>query len=223
MSLTKGEHTEGRNLRIKKADKNTNSHHLCLHYHHWQGYNYQVHTVFWNIALEKDRIKGNVSLPFFGGAAVDGVKVSAILSGKAQRLLHGSISNSLTGTHTNTQTHTGRMQNEAAAPNNLPDRLSDTKTHRQKGKTVIMWGWRGIVVGVQCFFIRKKHNIFHSIKRTRTAQTEMVISITLHEAAVWWNGVAARQRQAVGHYTTPERGGIIAEGEYNQVLCLSLL
>lgn len=40
---------------------------------------------------------------FFGRAAVDGVKVSAILSGKAQRLLHGSISNSLTGTHTNTQ------------------------------------------------------------------------------------------------------------------------
>lgn len=30
------------------------------------------------------------------------VKVSAILSGKAQHLLHGSISNSLTGTHTNT-------------------------------------------------------------------------------------------------------------------------
>lgn len=80
----------------------------------------------------------NISLPFFGGAAVDEVKVSAILSGKAQRLLHGSISNSLTGTHTNTQTHTRRIQNEAAAPNNLPDKLSDTKTHRQKGKTVIM-------------------------------------------------------------------------------------
>lgn len=35
-----------------------------------------------------------------------------------------------------TQTHarTRRIQNEAAAPNNLPDRLSDTKTGGQKGK-----------------------------------------------------------------------------------------
>lgn len=59
------------------------------------------------------------------------LKVSAILSGKAQRLLHGSISNSLTGTHTNTLTR--RMQNEAAAQstNNLPDRLRDKKNKKQ--------------------------------------------------------------------------------------------
>lgn len=52
-------------------------------------------------------------------------------------------------------------------------------------------------------------------------QTAMVI--TLYEAAVWLNGVAARQQQAIGHYATPELGAIIAEGEYNQVLYLSLL
>lgn len=42
----------------------------------------------------------------------------------------------LSQVHTNTLT--SRMRNEAAAQNNLPDRLRDTKTHRQKGKAVIM-------------------------------------------------------------------------------------
>lgn len=42
----------------------------------------------------------------------------------------------LSQVHTNTLTR--RMRNEAAAQNNLPDRLRDRKTHRQKGKTVIM-------------------------------------------------------------------------------------
>lgn len=41
-------------------------------------------------------------------------------------------------TQTHTYSHTHRMQNEAAAQNNLPDRLSDTKTHRQKGKSYYM-------------------------------------------------------------------------------------
>lgn len=91
----------------------------------------------------------NIRLLVFGRAAVDEVKVSAILSGKAQRLLYGSISNSLTDTHTNTNTHTRththslthshRIQNEAAAQNNLPDRLSDTKTQtKKKRKMAIM-------------------------------------------------------------------------------------
>lgn len=87
------------------------------------------------------------------------LKVSAILSGKAQRLLHGSISNSLTGTHTNTLTR--RMQNEAAAQNNLTDRLRDKKQkqkqkNRQKGKTVIMWGLRGIVVTIHTLLYKKE-------------------------------------------------------------------
>lgn len=37
------------------------------------------------------------------------------------------------------------------------------------------------------------------------------------------NGVAGQQTQAADHYTNPEQGAIIAIGEYNQVLCLSLL
>lgn len=93
----------------------------------------------------------------------------------------------------------------------------------KKEKTAIMWDSGGIVTIHILLHIRKKHNnISHSIKRTCIAQTEMVISITLHEAAVGWNGVAARRRQALGHYTTPEWGAVIAVGEYNQVLCLSL-
>lgn len=72
---------------------------------------------------------------------LDEVKVSSNpIWEKAQRrlLLHGSISNSLTGTHTNTRAHTRRIQNEAAAPNNLPDRLSDTKTGGQKRKRQLL-------------------------------------------------------------------------------------
>ena len=105
------------------------------------------------------------------------LKVPAILSGKAQCLLHGSISNCLAGTHTNTVAR--RMRNEAAAQNNLPDRLRDTKTHRQKGKTVIVWGVRGTVRTIFISsFIKKKHNTL--------TQTQMVISTTQHEAAAWF-------------------------------------
>lgn len=133
----------------------------------------------------------------------------------------------LSQVRTQTLTLSHRIQNESAAQNNLPERLSDTKTHRQKGKTAILWGSGGGSYSSNYSYSpllgRNNNNIFHSIKRTCIAQTEMVISITLHEAAVWWNGVAARQRQAPGHYATPECGTVIAVGEYNQVLCLSLL
>lgn len=204
--------------------RNHNSHHLCLRYHHKQGYNYQVHTVFWNVPLEKDCILSNISLCFFGRAAVDEVKVSAILSGKAQRLLHGSISNSLTGTHTNTHTHSHAEYKMRPQHKTISQTGSVIQKHiDKKGKTAIMWGLRGIVVTIHMLLYKEETTPFTPLKRTCIAQTGMVISITLHEAAVWWNGVAARQRQATGHYTTPEWGAIIAEGEHNQVLCLSLL
>lgn len=89
----------------------------------------------WSVPQENDCILNKIS-PFFfifGRAAVE--EVSAILSGKAQHLLHGSISNSLTGTYKNTL----RIQNEDAEHNNLPYKLSETKTEK-KGKMAIMWG-----------------------------------------------------------------------------------
>lgn len=52
----------------------------------WKETALQVRSVFHSLAELLPRMK---------------LKLSAILSGKAQRLLHGSISNSLTGTHTN--------------------------------------------------------------------------------------------------------------------------
>lgn len=44
----------------------------------------------------------------------------------------------LSQVRTQTHTHTSRIQNEAAAQNNLPDRLNGTKTSGQKGKTAII-------------------------------------------------------------------------------------
>lgn len=44
----------------------------------------------------------------------------------------------------------------------------------------------GGMVTIHILLLGKKHNnILHSIKRTRVAQTEMVIVVASHEAAVW--------------------------------------
>lgn len=98
--------------------------------------NNQVHAVLLSVTLRKGSIWSFISAVFFGRAAAEEVKVSAVLSEKAQHSLHGSISNSLTGT--NTHTHTVGILNEAAAQNNLPDRGADTKQGGQKGKTSII-------------------------------------------------------------------------------------
>lgn len=135
----KREHAKGIHPGMIKLNKQINR--LCLHYHH-----YQVHPVFRSSSWKRLHYEYDQSFNSLAELLWMNFKVSAILSGKAQRLLHGSISNSLTGTHTNTLTR--RMQNEAAAQNNLPDRLRDTQTHRQKAETVLMWGFRGIVVTI---------------------------------------------------------------------------
>lgn len=96
--------------------------------------NNQVHAVLLSVTLRKGSIWSFISAVFFGRAAAEEVKVSAVLSEKAQHSLHGSISNSLTGTNT----HTVGILNEAAAQNNLPDRGADTKQGGQKGKTSII-------------------------------------------------------------------------------------
>lgn len=152
---------------------------------------------------KKDCILSNISpffLFFFGRAAVEEVKVSAILSGKAQRLLHSSISNSLTGTHTNAHTlsHTHRIQNEAAAQNNLPDRLSDTKTHGQKGKTAIMRGWRGPAF-IRCFMRRNTTTSFIPLK---DSQTETLILV------IFTRGCWPLCRPGVGSYNCRGRAAV---------------
>ena len=96
---------------------------------------------------KKDCIMDNISLPFFGRAAVDEVKSFSNAIWKSTALitrLNFQFSHRYAHTHRQTDTHTARrIQNEAVAQNNLPDRLSDTKTHRQKGKDRdYVNGWR---------------------------------------------------------------------------------
>ena len=80
------------------------------------------------------------------------LKVSAMLSGKAQRLLHGSISNSLTGTHTRTDRHT-HTQHAEYKMRPWHKTISQTgsviqKHTDKKEKTGIMWMVGGIVATI---------------------------------------------------------------------------
>lgn len=100
---SKQEHTEGGHPRIKKANKKGTTFVFII-------------TISW-VTIIKCILFSEMFLwketALWGWSVFHSLaellwmklKVSAILSGKAQRLLHGSISNSLTGTHTQTHSH----------------------------------------------------------------------------------------------------------------------
>lgn len=138
-----------------------------------------------------------------------------------------------TQTLTHTQTHTHREYKMRPWHKTVSQTGSVIQKHIDKKGRLFWEVGGGIIVTIHMLLYKAEtqHPSLHlkglaSCKKTTTttAKKKKTEPGHLHHITPGWlNGVASRQRQAIGHYTNPQRGAIIAEGEYNQVLCLSLL
>lgn len=117
----------------------------------------------------------NISLHFFGRAAVDEVKVFSNPIWKSTALitrLNFQFSHRYAHKHTHTHSHTQNTK-WGRGTKQSPRQAQWYKKHTQdkKEKTVIMWGWSGIVVTTHTLLYKEETQHLSLQQRMCTAQT----------------------------------------------------